>query len=306
MRIVIALGGNALGNKPLEQREICKKTAKLLTPIIKEGHEVIITHGNGPQVGLINLAFNEGNKVNQNVYDMPFSECGAMSQGYIGYHLQNALYNEFKNEGIDKQVITLVTQVLVDEEDHAFKNPTKPIGSFYSLEEISKTNYPYMEDAGRGYRRVVASPKPIKVIEEDSVNSLLKSGFVVITCGGGGIPVIKKDGKLVGVDAVIDKDLASAKLASDINADMLVILTAVTNAYINFNQPNQKELDVVTVEEVIKYNEQGEFKKGSMKPKIEACINYLKETKGKVAVITSIDNAINAINLKSGTIIKGN
>jgi len=301
MRIVIALGGNALGDTPQKQKETAKITAKYLAPIIKAGHEVILTHGNGPQVGLINLAFEVGNKNNEKVYEMPFSECNAMSEGYIGYHLQNALQNELKSD----RIVSIVTQVEVDKDDKAFLNPTKPIGSFYTKEEASTMKYTMVEDAGRGYRRVVPSPKPIKVIEENMIETLIREGYVVITCGGGGIPVVKEEYGYKGIDAVIDKDFASSKLASDIKADCLLILTAVDDVSINFNKPDEVKLTDVTIDEMIKYNEEGHFYKGSMKPKVEASIEFIKNNNKGTAIITSIENALNALNGISGTRIHG-
>lgn len=305
MRIVIALGGNALGNTPETQKEMASLTAKKIVPIIKAGHEVIITHGNGPQVGLINLAFSVGHKNDEKVYTMPFSECGAMSQGYIGYHLQNALQNELASQGIKKNVVTIVTQVEVDPNDIAFSNPTKPIGSFYTKEEAEKMPYCMKEDAGRGYRRVVPSPTPKKVIEQNTIESLIENGNIVITCGGGGIPVVRKNGKLIGVDAVIDKDFVSSVLASSINSDYLLILTAVNNVAINYNTKNQKDLKVVTVKEMEKYNNEGHFYAGSMKPKVEACIDFVKNNNNSIAIITSIDEAYEALmGIKGTKIIK--
>ena len=304
MKIVIALGGNALGETPTEQLKNAKITAKTILPIIKAGHEVVLTHGNGPQVGLINLAFTEGNKINDKVYEMGFPECGAMSQGYIGYHLQNAIQNELNINSIDKNVISLITQVEVSKDDEAFKNPTKPIGSFYSKEEASKMPYIMKEDASRGYRRVVASPKPIRVVEEKEIESLINNGFIVISCGGGGIPVVKENNTYIGVDAVIDKDYASSKLAADIKADMLLILTAVSEAKINFKKENEEVLKNVTKDEMIKYNDEGHFLSGSMKPKVEACIAFLNESDKGIAIITSIEKAYDAVNLKAGTIIR--
>jgi len=300
MKIVIALGGNALGETPEKQKEITKYTAKCIAPIIRAGHQVILTHGNGPQVGLINLAFEEGMKINKKVYSMPFSECNAMSEGYIGYHLQNALENELNTN----KVISLITQVEVNKDDEAFKNPTKPIGSFYTEETASKMPYVMKEDAGRGYRRVIASPKPVKVVEEQIIKALIDENYLVIACGGGGVPVIKEDGKYVGVDAVIDKDYASSKLASDINADCLMILTAVENVKVNFNKDNERNINHTTLHEMVKYNENNEFLKGSMKPKVEACIDFLNNNNNGIAIITSIDKAIDALNEKCGTIIK--
>ena len=303
MKIVIALGGNALGNSVAEQKRNAALTAKKIVEIIKEGYDVIISHGNGPQVGLINLAFSEGKKVNPKVYDMPFSECGAMSQGYIGYHLQNAIANELTLNNINKKVVSLITQVEVDKNDPAFLDPTKPIGSFYSKEEAASLGYPVKEDAGRGYRRVIASPKPVRIIESEQINNLVNNGFIVVACGGGGIPVINSNGKLEGIDAVIDKDYASAKLADEINADYLLILTAVDYAMINFGLPNEEKLTDVTVSKIEEYNLQGHFKSGSMKPKVEASIDFVKGGKNRMAIITSIEEASNALKGLSGTTI---
>ena len=228
-RYVVSLGGNALGNNSEEQKKALAKVAEAITDLIIDNNEVAIVHGNGPQVGMINLAF----ETSKETPNMPFPECGAMSEGYIGYHIQNALYNSLNKKGINKTVATVVTQVLVDPEDPLFLNPSKPIGSFYSKEEANEVakskGYVMKEDAGRGYRRVVPSPLPIDIIEKDAIKSLMKSGQVVICAGGGGIPVIRKDNNLEGVAAVIDKDYASSKLADLIDADYLVILTAVDN-----------------------------------------------------------------------------
>lgn len=301
MKIVIALGGNALGQKVDEQIVNCKLTAKYLLPIIKDGHQVIITHGNGPQVGLINLAFDEGKKQNNKVYDMGFSECGAMSQGYIAYHLINALRNQAIKDNVNVNFSSVITHVLVDKNDEAFNNPTKPIGSFYTKEEAEKLPYITKEDSGRGYRRVIASPKPLKIIEEKDILNLINLNSIVICCGGGGIPVIKENGSYQGIDAVIDKDFASSKLASDIDADMLLILTAIENAKINFGKENEKSLHFISKNEIIKYLNNNEFKAGSMKPKVEACINFVKDN--KVAIITNIENAYLATKKEKGTII---
>lgn len=303
MKIVIALGGNALGQTPKEQKDNCVITSKYLVELIKEGHQIILTHGNGPQVGLINLAFTEGNKINKNVYDMPFTECGAMSEGYIGYHLQNSLYNELLKNGINKSVVSLVTQVEVDKSDKAFLNPTKPIGAFYTKEEAEKFNFPVKEDSGRGYRRVIASPKPVRILEEESINKLIESGSIVIACGGGGVPVYKDELEYKGIDAVIDKDFASSVLATNVGADMLLILTAVDAACINFNQPNEQKLSTISLDEAIKLNNEGHFKSGSMKPKVEACISFVQNT-GNAACITNIENALNAVHNEAGTIIR--
>ena len=303
-RYVVSLGGNALGNNSEEQKKALVKVAEAITDLIINNNEVAIVHGNGPQVGMINLAF----ETSKETPNMPFPECGAMSEGYIGYHIQNALYNSLNKKGINKTVATVVTQVLVDPEDPLFLNPSKPIGSFYTKQQaevISKEKgYTMKEDAGRGYRRVVPSPLPIDIIEKDAIKSLMKSGQVVICAGGGGIPVIKKDNSLEGVAAVIDKDYASSKLADLIDADYLVILTAVDNVYINYRRDNEKKLDKVSTSELENYLNEGHFAKGSMHPKVQACINFVKSGKNKTAIIASLDNAKEAFKEKAGTIIK--
>ena len=303
-RYVVSLGGNALGNNAEEQKKALIKVAEAITDLIIDNNEVAIVHGNGPQVGMINLAC-EASKETPN---MPCPECGAMSEGYIGYHIQNALYNSLNNKSINKTVCTVVTQVLVDSKDPLFQNPSKPIGSFYSKEEAEKIalekGYIMKEDAGRGYRRVVPSPLPVDIIEKESIKTLLNNGQIVICAGGGGVPVIKKDNKLEGVAAVIDKDYASSKLADLINADYLVILTAVDNVCINFNRPEQKKLEKVTTTELSKYLEEGHFAKGSMYPKVQACLNFVKSGNNKTAIIASLDNAKEAFKEKAGTIIK--
>lgn len=305
MKIVIALGGNALGLDPNTQKENVAITAKYLVPIIKMGHEVIITHGNGPQVGLIGLAFEKASKIDDKVYDMEFSACGAMSQGYIAYHLQNALTNELLKNRVDKKVTTLLTHVLVDKNDKAFDNPTKPIGGFYTKEEAKKLPYITKEDSGRGYRRVIASPLPVQILEQEQISLLSNNGYVLICCGGGGIPVIKEnDGSIKGIDAVIDKDYASSTLASNIDADMLLILTAIENAKINFGKENEQELHEIDARLASKYLEDGEFKEGSMKPKVKACLDFVNKKQGRIAIITNIENALEAIKLNKGTIIR--
>lgn len=296
-KIVIALGGNALGKAPQEQLELVRETAKPIVDLIQAGNSVVIAHGNGPQVGMINLSMEKDN--------MPFPECGAMSQGYIGYHLQNAIGNELASRGMKKEVVTLVTQVVVDENDSAFKNPTKPIGTFYTKEEAerisSEKGYVMKEDAGRGFRRVVASPKPVDVVEKEVVGTLVNSGTVVITVGGGGIPVVEKNGKLIGVPAVIDKDFASEKLAELIDADLLVILTAVEKVAINFNKPDVRWLDTLTADEAELYSSQGQFAPGSMLPKVQACSAFARSKDGRTAIITSLEKAGDAITGKTGT-----
>ena len=304
-RIVIALGGNALGNTPYEQLALVTETAKPIVDLIEQGNEVIIAHGNGPQVGMINLGMGTAAEAKAIKSDMPFPECGAMSQGYIGYHLQNAIGNELASRGIEKDVATVVTQVLVDESDPAFQNPTKPIGSFYDKETAERIaaekGYTMVEDAGRGYRQVVPSPKPIDVIEKNTVNALISSGCVVITVGGGGIPVVRKDGKLYGTPAVIDKDFASAKLAELVKADALVILTAVDRVCINWGKPNQESLAEMTVAEAEKYCDEGHFAPGSMLPKVKAAISFAQA--GGQAIIASLENAGAAVKGESGTVV---
>lgn len=302
-RIVIALGGNALGNTPYEQLQLVTETAKSIVDLIAEGNEVVIAHGNGPQVGMINLGMATAAEAKAIKSDMPFPECGAMSQGYIGYHLQNAIGNELASRGMVKDVATVVTQVLVDENDPAFKNPTKPIGSFYDKETAERIaaekGYTMVEDAGRGYRQVVPSPKPIDVIEKNTVSALINSGCVVITVGGGGIPVVRRDGKLYGTPAVIDKDFASAKLAELVKADALVILTAVDRVAINWGKPNQESLEEMTVAQAEQYCTEGHFAPGSMLPKVKAAISFAQT--GGEAIIASLENAGKAVRGESGT-----
>lgn len=306
-KIVIALGGNALGKTPEEQLELVKQTAKSIVEIVEEGHEVIVAHGNGPQVGMINLAMDFANENEAGTPNMPFAECGAMSQGYIGYHLQQSIDEELKKHNIDKGCVTIITQVEVSKRDKAFSNPTKPVGMFYTKEEATKIwkekGYTFVEDAGRGYRRVVPSPKPINIIELEVIKRL-RTRNVVIAIGGGGIPVIRTRKGFKGVDAVIDKDLSSAKLATQLNADILLILTAVEKVCINYNKENQQELDKLTIKEAKYYIKQGQFAKGSMLPKIEACLNFVKACPKGKAIITSLDKAREALNKETGTIIK--
>lgn len=306
-KIVVALGGNALGNTAYEQAELVKQTSVFIADIIQSGYEVVLAHGNGPQVGMINLSFSHAEEAGVIKADMPFPECGAMSQGYIGYHLQNSLLNELNRRNIKKNVVTLITQVEVDEKDPAFSNPTKPVGSFYSKEEaevlIREKGFTMTEDAGRGYRRVVPSPLPVDVVEKDAVKTLINDGYVVITVGGGGIPVVKKDGEYVGVPAVIDKDYASAKLSELTDADILLILTAVEKVCINYKKENQQELDKMTVSEAEKYIAEGQFAVGSMLPKVRACINFVKSDKKRKAIISSLDKASEALAGKTGTVI---
>lgn len=307
-RLVIALGGNALGNNPEEQLELVKHTAKTIVDLVQEGYDVIVGHGNGPQVGMINLAMDFSANNGANTPTMPFAECGAMSQGYIGYHLQQSIKNELNARKINKNVATVVTQVVVDEKDEAFKNLTKPVGMFYSKEDADKIalekGFTFVEDAGRGYRRVVASPQPQKIVELETVKQLINEGTIVITVGGGGIPVIENEDKsLAGVAAVIDKDKSSAKLAKDLDAQMLVILTAVDRVCINFNKPNQEELASINLEEAYKYIAEEHFAKGSMLPKVEACVDFVESSTNGKALITSLEKAKEALRGTTGTII---
>lgn len=304
-KIVVALGGNALGHNPTDQIEQVKHAVKPIVDLVKQGNEVILAHGNGPQVGMINLAFETSNKLSSKNPDMPFPECGAMSQGYIGYHLQNALLTELKNQGLKQQVATLITQVEVDENDTAFQNPTKPIGAFYDYQTAQKftkeKGYIMVEDASRGYRRVVPSPKPVNIVELDIIKTMVKAGHLVITVGGGGIPVIKRDNQFIGVPAVIDKDFASAKLADLLDVDMLVILTAVNKVKLNFNTIDEVDLDQVTIKEIDELIEQGHFLKGSMLPKIEAAKAFVSGKKHRTAIIASLEEASEALLGHTGT-----
>ena len=304
-RIVIALGGNALGSTPYEQLALVTQTAKPIVDLIEQGNEVVIAHGNGPQVGMINLGMATAAEAGAIKSDMPFPECGAMSQGYIGYHLQNAIGNELAARGLQKDVATVVTQVLVDENDPAFRKPTKPVGAFYdkaTAERIAaEKGYTMVEDAGRGYRQVVPSPKPVDVIEKNTVRALINGGCVVITVGGGGIPVVRRDGKLYGTPAVIDKDFASAKLAELVQADALVILTAVDRVCINWGKPDQKSLAEMTVAEAERYCEEGHFAPGSMLPKVRAAVSFAKT--GGQAIIASLVQAGAAVRGEAGTVV---
>ena len=304
-RIVIALGGNALGSTPYEQLALVTETAKPIVDLIEQGNEVVIAHGNGPQVGMINLGMATAAEAGAIKSDMPFPECGAMSQGYIGYHLQNAIGNELTARGLRKDVATVVTQVLVDENDPAFQKPTKPVGAFYdkaTAERIAaEKGYTMVEDAGRGYRQVVPSPKPVDVIEKNTVRALINGGCVVITVGGGGIPVVRRDGKLYGSPAGFDKDFASAKLAELVQADALVILTAVDRVCINWGKPDQKSLAEMTVAEAERYCEEGHFAPGSMLPKVRAAVSFAKT--GGLAIIASLAQAGAAVRGEAGTVV---
>ena len=309
-KIVVALGGNALGVNPPEQLKILESVSKILVDLVRDGNKIVLTHGNGPQVGAINLAMEYASNGKVKTPEMPFAECGSMSQGYIGYQLQQCLQDELERQGINKNCATLITQVLVDKNDKAFLEPTKPIGSFYSKEEALKIEqekgYTFVEDAGRGYRRVVPSPEPINIIEKNIIEELVNNDNIVIACGGGGIPVIKtnKIELLEGVDAVIDKDKTSSLLAKLIDADKLLILTSIDKVYINYNTDKEVGLDKVDINELKSYINNNEFAKGSMLPKIEACMSFVKDSDDKIAIISSLENAHDAINGNAGTIIK--
>ena len=307
-RIVVALGGNALGNTPEEQLELVRHTAKTIVDLSEAGYEVIVGHGNGPQVGMINLAMEFSSTKGGNTPYMPFPECGAMSQGYIGYHLQQAIQRELKLRNMKKECVSVITQVVVDANDPGFKKPTKPVGSFYTKEEADKIakekGFIFVEDSGRGYRRVVPSPIPKRIVELKVVEQLVKNGDIVITVGGGGIPVIETEDGLQGVAAVIDKDRSSALLAQDIGADKLIILTAVDRVCINFNKPDQKELPKMTLSEAEKYIAEKQFAPGSMLPKVQSCMEFVQNnTHGGQALITSLQKAALALKGETGTII---
>lgn len=308
-KIVVALGGNALqsgnsGATAEAQLEVVKKTSEYLAEISSRGYEMAVVHGNGPQVGRILQAYEAAKDVTP---VMPFDVCGAMSQGYIGYHIQQCLRYALAKKGKNTPVVTLATQMVVDSEDAGFKNPTKPIGQFYNEEEAKKLTdekgYVMKEDAGRGFRRVVASPIPKKIVEIDSVRKLWDT-TVVVACGGGGIPVIEKaDGQLEGVAAVIDKDFAAELLAEEVDADCLMILTEVEQVAINFNKPDQKNLAKMTLAEAEQYIKEGQFAPGSMLPKVQAAMKFVQNNPSKKAIITSLDKAIDALEGKTGTVI---
>lgn len=306
-KIVVALGGNALGKSPEEQLKLVKNTASSLIGLISAGNQVVISHGNGPQVGQINLGMNYAAENGHGV-TFPFPECGAMSQGYIGYHLQQSLENELHKQWINKDVATVITQIAVDENDPAFEHPTKPIGQFYTKAQAQKIQkekgYTFIEDAGRGYRQVVPSPAPKKIMELGSIKSLIAANKLVIAGGGGGVPVIITKEGLKGVPAVIDKDKSSALLADKLNANKLIILTAVDQVYINFSKPNQKALKTLSVQEANDYIKNNQFAAGSMLPKIEACLSFVKGHPNREALITSLDGLDDALNGSIGTVIK--
>ena len=308
-KIVIALGGNALQATDKEptakaQLQVVQETCAYIAELCERGYEIGIVHGNGPQVGRILLASETAKDVTP---AMPFDVCGAMSQGYIGYHIQQALREQLLKRGLDTSVATVITQVVVDAEDPGFQNPTKPIGPFYNETEAKELErekgYAMKEDAGRGWRRVVASPIPEEIVEIDAVRKLWDT-TITISCGGGGIPVVKEsDGTIQGVPAVIDKDFAAELLAEEVGADVLMILTAVEKAAINFNTPDQVDLDTITVTEAERYCEEGHFASGSMLPKVQAAMKFVKADPKKKAIISSLDKALDALEGKTGTVV---
>lgn len=308
-KVVVALGGNALGKSPEEQLKLVKNTASSLIGLIAAGNQVVISHGNGPQVGAINLGMNFAAEHGKTAA-FPFPECGAMSQGYIGYHLQQSLENELHRRWMNKSVATIVTQIAVDPNDPAFENPSKPVGDFYTkkqADEIAKEKgYTFKEDAGRGYRQIVPSPLPMKIMELDSIKTLIDADKLVIAGGGGGVPVIITDKGLEGVPAVIDKDRSSALLADKIDADKLIILTAVDHVYVNYGKPDEKALKTLNVAEAQKYMKEGQFAAGSMLPKIEACLSFVEGHPEREALITSLDGLDDALAGKVGTVIRDN
>lgn len=308
-RVVIALGGNALGDTPEEQIKRVREAAPTLLKVIEQGNEIIITHGNGPQVGMIQKAFALAHDEDTSIPKIDLPECGAMSQGYIGYHLQQAIGASMHKAYKRWHVASVVTQIEVDPEDSAFEHPSKPIGQFMSKEQMEeeKKLHPemsFMEDSGRGYRRVVASPEPKKIVEYESILNLLDNEFIVIACGGGGIPVVRDytdKGAYKGIAAVIDKDMGGELLAEDCQADTLVLLTAVDHVAINFGKPDQKDLETLTCEEAEAYLAEGQFGKGSMEPKIRAAIKFAKSRPGRVCIIGSLEKAAEAMAGLSGT-----
>ncbi len=305
-KVVIAIGGNALGNDVEEQKEAVAGIAKVIVDLKEQGLDIVVTHGNGPQVGMIQNAMDSLVITQKDYKPIPLPTSVAMSQGYIGFDLQNAIKDELYRRNIDCKVSTILSQVEVDREDPAFSNPTKPIGKFLTKEEAEekeKKGVCCMEDAGRGYRVVVASPKPRRIRELETIRTLVEAGHIVITCGGGGIPVISQDGKLVGVNAVIDKDDASCLLADKLNADFLVILTAVEKVAINFGKENQRWLSDLTVAQAREYIARKQFAKGSMLPKIEAAVRFAQSGEGRKTLITLLEKAAEGIAGRTGTVI---
>lgn len=310
-RIVIALGGNALGRNLPEQMCAVRRTARAIVDLVEQGNEVVVAHGNGPQVGMIQEAMTLLTRSDPERYiTCPLSVCVAMSQGYIGYDLQNALREEMRDRGMATGAATVLTQVEVDPDDPAFERPTKPIGAFMTREEadrlIAERGYDVVEDAGRGFRRVVASPMPVGIVELDTIRSLVETDHVVVACGGGGIPVFRAGGNhLKGAAAVIDKDFAAAKLAEQLDADFLVILTAVERVAVNFGRPDQRWLDELTSQTAERYIAEGQFAPGSMLPKVQAALAFAQSGPGRSSLITLLDRASDGIAGRTGTIVRG-
>jgi carbamate kinase len=306
-RIVLAIGGNALGSTLEEQRNIIKETSRSIVDLVQAGHQIILTHGNGPQVGMVHKAFALASK-DSAVEEMPFCECVAMTQGYIGFHLQNAIRNEIVSRALPVWVGALICQVLVDKDDNEFQHPTKPVGAYLDDDEIEcrwLDGVTIMEDAGRGYRRALPSPAPLRLLEGGLIKKMAEEGYLLIVSGGGGVPVVEQDGRWVGVDAVVDKDKSSALIAQQIDADMLFLLTAVEQVALNFGTPEQVELGQVSVADMQRYVEEGHFAPGSMLPKIQAALDFAQSGKGKVTLITSLDKALDGIKGDAGTRIVG-
>ncbi|GAA5414637.1 carbamate kinase [Ureaplasma ceti] len=307
MKIVIALGGNALGNNPAEQKELVKVPAEKAASLAKDGHQVIIGHGNGPQVGMIFNAFADAKKVNPKTPNVPFAEAGGMSQGYIGYHMLAAVQSALNKHGVEKDVVYYETLTHVDAKDPAFENPTKPVGPFYTTKEEAEQANPgakVVEDAGRGYRVVVPSPKPLNILGIKTIKHMIDHGAAIaIVGGGGGIPVVEKDGEIIGLDGVIDKDLTCAKIAELTDADVFVILTAVDYVYVNWGKPDQKALKEATVSEMAEYIKQNQFAPGSMLPKVQAAMEFVKGKPGKKAIIADLNQIEKALKGEIGTAI---
>lgn len=306
-RVVVALGHRALGTTLPEQKEAVKNTSRVIAELIEKGYQVAITHSNAPQVGMIHTAMNEFGKEHENYTAAPMSVCSAMSQGYIGYDLQNGIREELMNRGIYRTVSTILTQVIVDPYDEAFYTPTKVLGRYMNVEEANaerkKGNY-VVEEPGKGYRRIVSAPNPVSIVEIDAIRALLDADQIVVACGGGGIPVLEQDHHLKGAGAVIEKDLTAGKMAEEINADMLIILTSVEKVKINMGRPEEEELEEISVEQAKEYMEEGHFGKYNMYPKFKASVEFIEKREGRSALITSFDKLNEALKGKTGTIIK--
>jgi carbamate kinase len=303
-KIVVAFGGNALGKTPQEQLKKVRNTAKAIADLVEEGYEIIITHGNGPQVGMINEAMEYAARHREGIAFMPFAECGAMSQGYIGYHLQQSIRRQLEKRGIEKGVVSVITQVAVDQEDPGFQNFTKPVGNVWYTKEkaeaiSAETGYVFREEKGKGFRRVVPSPRPEEIIELNIIKTLAEAGNIVIAAGGGGIPVVKTDHGIKGVAAVIDKDYTSSLLAKELRADILMILTNIEKVCINYGTEQEEQLSRLSIDDAKKYLEEGQFGEGSMKPKVEACLCFVQN--GGSAVITRLECARKALKHRTGT-----